>query len=450
MGRLTDRLAHAFNAFTSNPEVYRGPPTGASRGQGSSYGVRPYSTKVHISNERSIIAAIYSTLAVDVSDIELRHARTDDEGGFLSTMDSSLQYCFSQEANLDQAARAFRKDVAMTMFHHGIAAVIPTDVTGDDPVVSASYDIRTMRVGQVLQWHPHHVQVRVYNDAADKGIFEEITLPKRFIALVENPFYAVMNEPNSTLQRLIRKLNLLDITDDKVSNGKLDMIIQLPHTLRTDKLREEAEQRRTDIEFQLASGKYGIAFASANEKITQLNRPVENNLWEQITGLMKLLYSQLGVTEEILNGTADEAVMTNYMSRTIEPVVDAISEEYHRKFLTRTARTQNQRVMYFRDPFKFIPITRLAEIADVLSRNEITSPNDIRRAIGMRPSADPEADKLKNSNMPEKNPEQTTALEPKKPLELEASPRFVSRQMAIDDAAKKASKPKPSAPTTPR
>lgn len=450
MGRFTDRIAHAFNAFTSDPEVYRGPPQGSSGASGASYGSRPYATKVHISNERSIIAAIYSTLSVDVSDIELRHARTDDEGGFLSTMPSQLQYCFSQEANLDQAARAFRKDVAMTMFHHGVAAVVPTEVTGEDPVVSSSYDIKTMRVGQVTQWYPHHVRVRLYNDAPDKGLFEEITLPKRFIALVENPFYSVMNEPNSTLQRLIHKLNLLDITDEKASNGKLDMIIQLPYTLRTDKLREEAEQRRSDIEFQLAAGKYGIAYASATEKITQLNRPVENNLWEQINGLMKLLYSQLGITEEIMNGTAEENVMTNYMARTIEPVVDAISEEFHRKFLTKTARSQNQRVMYFRDPFKLIPITRLAEIADVLSRNEITSANDIRRAIGMRPSDDPEADKLKNSNMPEKTQQEATALpEQKQPLAIEASPRFVSRQMAIDDAAKAASKSNPSTSKTP-
>lgn len=426
MGRLTDSLRHVlFNAFSSDPEVVRGPLAGSGGGTGA-YGVRPYSTRVQVSNERSIIASIYSTLSVDVSDIELRHAKTDDEGGFLSTVaDSGLQYCFSQEANLDQAARAFRKDVAMTMFHHGVAAVVPVETTGGDPMISDAYDVKTMRVGQITQWYPRHVRVLLYNDAPDKGLFEEITLPKRFVAIVENPFYAVMNEPNSTLQRLIRKLNLLDITDEKTSNGKLDLLIQLPYTIRTDARREQAEQRRQDIEFQLAAGKYGIAYTDGTEKVTQLNRPVENNLWEQITGLMKLLYSQLGVTEEIMNGTADENAMINYMARTIEPVADAISEEFHRKFLTKTARTQNQRVMYFRDPFKLIPITRLAEIADVLSRNEITSANDIRRAIGMRPSADPGADKLKNSNMPEKKPGEAVAAST--PPAIEASPRFVSK-----------------------
>lgn len=438
MGRLTDSIKHAlFNAFTSDPEVYRGPPIGSSGGGGGSSSVRPYTTKVHISNERSIIAAIYSTLSVDVSDIEFRHALTDDEGGYLSTQKSSLQYCFSQEANLDQAARAFRKDVAMTLFHHGVAAVVPVDVTGGDPMLSDAYDIKTMRVGQIMQWYPHHVRVRLYNDRPDKGIFEEVTLPKRFVAIIENPFYAVMNEPNSTLQRVIRKLNLLDIADEKASNGKLDLLIQLPYTIRTDLQRANAEQRRNDIEFQLATGKYGIAYTDGSEKVTQLNRPVENNLWEQITGLMKLLYSQLGITEEIMNGTATEEAMANYMTRTIEPVVDAISEEYHRKFLTKTARTQNQRVMYFRDLFKFIPVTRLSEIVDVLSRNEIASPNDIRRVLGFRPSDDAEANKLKNSNMPEKTSE--VAATPA-PLAIEATPRFVSKQMA-DDAASKMPNP---------
>ena len=437
MGRITDSIKHAlFNAFASD-DVRRGPPASGSGGGGGSSSVRPYVTKVHISNERSIIAAIYSTLSVDVSDIEFRHALTDDEGGFLSTQDTSLQYCFAQEANLDQAARAFRKDVAMTIFHHGVAAVVPVETSGGDPILSDAYDVKTMRVGQILQWYPQHVTVRLYNDRPDKGIFEEITLPKRLVAIIENPFYAVMNEPNSTLQRVIRKLNLLDIADEKVNNGKLDILIQLPYTIRTDQQREQAEQRRSDIEFQLAAGKYGIAYTDGSEKITQLNRPVENNLWEQITGLMKLLYSQLGITEEIMNGTAEEAVMVNYMARTIEPVVQAIQEEYHRKFLSKTARSQKQAVMYFRDPFKLIPITRLAEIADVLSRNEITSPNDIRRAIGMRPSTDPEADKLKNSNMPEKQAEIAT---PPGPPAIEASPRFVSKQMA-DDATRKMSNP---------
>lgn len=437
MGRFTDRLMHAFNAFTSDPDVQRGPPLGASGiGGGSGY-VRPYATRVRISNERSIIASIYSTLSVDVSDIELRHARVDEEGGYVSTEDSGLQYCFSQEANIDQPARAFRRDVAHTLFHYGVAAVVPVETTGQ-PLISDAYDIKTLRVGQIVQWYPHHVRILLYNDKPDKGIFEEITLPKRLVAIVENPFYAVMNEPNSTLQRIIHKLNLLDITDEKVSNGKLDLIIQLPYAIRTDARREQAEQRRQDIEFQLAAGKYGIAYADSAEKITQLNRPIENNLWEQIDGLMKLLFSQLGLTQGVMDGTADENTMTNYMARTIEPVVDAIAEEFHRKFLSRTARSQNQAVLYFRNPFKLIPITRLAEIADVLSRNEITSPNEIRRAIGMRPSTEPEADKLKNSNMPEKT--QPAINGQTAPLAIEAPRRFVSSQMIDDSKIKEAEK----------
>lgn len=429
MGRITDRVMHALSVFSPESAARQEPPAVSSGMAGASYSARPYATRVQISNERSIIASIYSTLSVDVSDIELRHAQADDEGGFLSTIKSELQYCFSQEANLDQAARAFRKDVAMTLFHHGVAAIVPVDTVGKDPIISEAYDVKTMRVGRVLQWYPHHVRVLLYNDRPDKGVFEEITLPKKTTALVENPFYSVMNEPNSTLQRIIRKLNLLDITDEKTSNGKLDLIIQLPYAVRTDARREQAEQRRSDIEFQLAAGKYGIAYADSAEKITQLNRPVENNLWEQIEGLMTLLFSQLGLTQGVMDGTADENTMVNYMARTIEPVVDAIAEEVHRKFLSRTARTQGQKVMYFRDPFKLIPITRLAEIADVLSRNEITSPNDIRRAIGMRPSDDPEANKLKNSNMPEKNPEGNNEPPP------EQRTRFVSSQM-VDDTLK--------------
>lgn len=434
MGRLTDRIMHAFNAFTSDPDAQRGPPLGASGIGGASYGNRPYTTQVRVSNERSLIASIYSTLSVDASDIELRHAKTDEDGGYDETVDSGLQYCFDQEANIDQAARAFRRDMFYTMVNHGVAAVVPVETTGD-PIMSDAYDIKVLRVGRIVQWYPLHVRVLLYNDKPDKGIFEEITLPKRLVAIVENPFYAVMNEPNSILQRIIHKLNLLDITDEKASNGKLDLIIQLPYSIRTDARREQAEQRRQDIEFQLAAGKYGIAYADSAEKITQLNRPIENNLWEQIDGLMKLLFAQLGLTQGVMDGTADENTMTNYMARTIEPMVDAVAEEFHRKFLSRTARTQKHKVMYFRDPFKIIPITRLAEIADVLSRNEVTSPNEIRRAIGMRPSKDPEADKLKNSNMPEK-PAQPAVAAPKEPLAIEA-PRFVSKQMATDAKTKK-------------
>lgn len=421
MGRVTDALYHAWSAFRSEPSVYEGPPpsTGGSMIASS---VRPHVTKVRIANERSIIASIYSTLSVDVSDIELRHAMVDEEGGYVSTVNDGLQYCLHQEANLDQAARAFRKEIAMMLFDKGVAAVVPVETTGD-PFVGDAYDIKTMRVGEVINWHPQHVTVRLYDDRV--GQFKDLTLPKRIVAVIENPFYSVMNEQNSTLQRLIRKLNLLDVTDEEVSSGKLDMIIQLPYTIKTEARREQAEQRRKDIEFQLAGGKYGIAYADATEKITQLNRPIENNFLEQVDRLFKLLFSQLGLTEDIMNGTADEATMTNYMARTIEPVVDAISEEFHRKFLSRTARTQGHAILYFRDPFKLIPITRLSEIADVLSRNEIASPNDVRKAIGWVPSKDAKADELHNSNMPDRNQEG----------EPVTSPRFVSSQIVKDEAA---------------
>lgn len=440
MGRL-DRLLHAFNVFTNGPDPYRGPPessygTTSTMSNGASYSTRPHVNRVRVDNERSIIESMYSKISVDASDIELRHVYKDDEERYTGTVKSGLQYCFSKSANLDQAARAFRKDLYMTMLHTGHAAVVPIETTGQDPIISESYDVKTMRVGTVTQWFPHHVRVLVYNDKPDKGVFEEITLPKRLVAIVENPFYSVMNEPNSTLQRVVRKLNLLDIADEKVSNGKLDLIIQLPYTIKTDARRAEAEQRRQDIEFQLSSGKYGIAYADSAEKITQLNRPVENNLWSQIEGLMALLFSQLGLTEAILNGTADENTMTNYMARTVEPLVDASSEEFERKFISKTAVTQGQGVMYFRDPFKIIPITRLAEIADVLSRNEITSPNEIRQAIGMMPSKNPSADDLKNSNMPDRlEPSRTNTTVtqiPNEVLALEASKVFKSKQMAAD------------------
>lgn len=423
MGRATDIIRHAWSAFTSDPEVHRGPPPPSGGTYGGTYGPRPHLTRTRVSNERSIIASVFSTLSVDVSDVELRHAMTDNEGGYVSTVQDGLQYCLSQEANLDQAARALRRDVAMTMFDKGVAAVVPVETTGD-PIVGDAYDIKTLRVGEITNWYPLHVTVRLYDDR--DGVFKEITLPKRVVAIVENPFYLIMNEPNSTLQRLIRKLNLMDVTDDKISSGKLDMIIQLPYTIKTEARRAEAEQRRNDIEFQLAGGKYGIAYADATEKITQLNRPLENSFLETISYLTKLLYSQLGLTEEIMNGTADENAMTNYMARTIEPIVDAVCEEFHRKFLSKTARTQKHKIMYFRDPFKLIPITRIAEIADVLSRNEIATPNDVRKAIGWIPSQDPKAAALNNSNMPDK------------PAEPAVSSRFISTMPQPNPSAVKA------------
>jgi hypothetical protein len=427
MGRITSTISRALNVFTNDPEVYRGPSTYSTAG-GSFGGSRPYASRGRINNERSIIGSIYATMAVDVSDIELRHALTDEEGNYVSTEKSELQFCLSQEANLDQAARHFRRDVALTMFDKGVAAIIPVDYHGNkatDPLeILSKWDVVTMRVGEVVDWYPRSVKVRVYNDQDDKGIFEDITLPKSMVALVENPFYNIMNEPNSTLQRLMRKLSLLDVTDEKASSGKLDLLIQLPYTIKTDVRRAEAEQRRKDIEFQLAGGQYGIAYTDGTEKVTQLNRPIENNLWEQITDLTNMLYSELGITAEIMNGTADEATMTNYMSRRIEPIVDAVAEEIHRKFLSKKMLMAGHKIMYFRDPFKLIPITRLAEIADVLSRNEIATPNDVRKAVGWIPSKDPKASQLNNSNMPE----------PKSPDAVpEDAGRFVSKQMQVDD-----------------
>lgn len=413
MGRFRDSLLHAWDAFRSNPEVTQGPPPGAggTMAMGAS---RPHVTRVQIANERSIIASVYATIAVDVADIELRHAIVDDEGGYVSTVQDGLQYCFHEEANLDQAARAFRQNVAMMILDKGAAAVVPVETTGD-PILGDAYEVKTMRVGEIINWYPQHVTVRLYDDRV--GQFKDVTLPKRIVAIIENPFYSVMNEPNSTLQRLIRKLNLMDVADEQTSSNKLDMIIQLPYQIKSDARKREAEQRRQDIEFQLSTGKYGIAYADATEKITQLNRPVENDFMAKVDRLTKLLFSQLGLTEEIMNGTAEDAVMTNYMARTIEPIVDAIAEEYHRKFLSRTARARKHAVLYFRDPFKLIPITRLAEISDVLSRNEIASPNDLRKAIGWVPSKDPKANELHNSNMPQ---DDDPSLQPKAPRYVES------------------------------
>lgn len=365
---------------------------------GVAYGGRPDRVRLTISNERSIISSIYTRLGIDIASVDIRHVRLDDDGRYLEDIKSGLQECLTVEANLDQAARAFRQDIAMTLFDRGVAAIVPVDTTVD-PTQSGSFDIKTLRVGWITQWYPSHVRVDVYNQRT--GRREEVTLEKRFVAIVENPLYAVMNEPNSTLQRLIRKLNLLDAADEQSSSGKLDMIIQLPYVIKSDARRLAAEQRRKDIEFQLKGSKYGIAYTDGTEKITQLNRPAENNLLTQIQYLTEKLYSELGLTPEVMNGTADEKAMLNYNNRTIEPIVAAIIEAMRRTFLTKTARSQNQSVMGFRDPFKFVPVTDIAEIADKFARNEITSANEIRTAIGFKPSKDPKADELRNSNMPQ-------------------------------------------------
>jgi putative sterol carrier protein len=390
------RLKHAWNAFIDErvDDRFRS----WSSDYGASYSSRPDRVRLHVSNERSIISSILTRISVDVASIDIRHVRLDAQNRYAEDMDSSLNECLTLEANLDQAARHFRQDIAMTLFDRGVAAIVPVDTTLD-PNTSGGFDIKTLRVGHITAWYPRHVKVELYNEA--KGVRQEVVLEKKFVAIVENPLYAIMNEPNSTLQRLIRKLNLLDAVDEASSSGKLDLIIQLPYVIKSDARRQQAEQRRKDIEFQLKGSQYGIAYTDGTEKITQLNRPAENNLLKQVEYLMDMLYGQLGLTAEILNGTADEKTMLNYTNRTLEPVVAAVVEAMKRTFLTKTARSQKQSIMYFRDPFKLVPINDIAEIADKFARNEIMSSNEIRQIVGLKPSKDKKADQLVNSNMPQ-------------------------------------------------
>lgn len=392
--RMKEGLKHSWNLFT-DPSYLDGLVPG---GWGGGYSNSRSRSRASFSNERSIISSIYTRLAIDVSAIDIRHVQLDENGRYLNDRVSGLQDCLTVEANTDQGARQFRQDMAQTIFEEGVIAVVPVD-TDINPAISGSYIINTMRVGRVVEWFPQHVRVSLYDER--DGQRKDITVPKKTTALVENPLYSVMNEPNSTLQRLIRKLNMLDSIDEQTSSGKLDMIIQLPYVIKSEARRQQAEQRRADIEFQLKGSQYGIAYTDGTEKITQLNRPAENNLLTQIEYLTKLLYAQLGLTEEVMNGTADEKAMLNYFNRTIEPVIQAIAESMKRTFLTKTARTQGQSIMYFRDPFKLVPMETIAEIADKFTRNEIASSNDIRQAIGWRPSKDPKADQLVNSNMPQ-------------------------------------------------
>lgn len=399
MATFGDRIKHAWNAFTNNNDPLSSRSYAGD--YGSAFGMRPDRQRMRFSNEFSIISSIYTRLGIDVSAIGMRHVRTDDQRRYLEDVNSGFNNCLTLEANIDQAARAFRQDIAMTLFDKGVAAIVPVDTT-ISPEATGGFEIKTLRVGHIMMWHPTHVRVNLYNEAT--GMREEITLPKSAVAIVENPLYSVMNEPNSTLQRLIRKLNLLDAIDEQSASGKLDLIIQLPYVIKSEARRQQAEQRRTDIEFQLKGSQYGIAYTDGTEKITQLNRPSENNLMTQVEFLTTMLYSQLGLTEAIMNGTADEKTMLNYHSRTIEPILDSIVEAMRRTFLTKTARTQGQTVMYFRDPFKFVPIGGeggIADIADKFARNEITSSNEIRQAIGMKPSQEPKADQLVNANMPQ-------------------------------------------------
>lgn len=394
---IKDRLIHAWNAFVN---LDRREPYDSV----GSYGTRPDRTRLRFANEKSIISSIYTRIALDVSDAVIKHVRLDSEGRYESDMDSGLNECLTVEANIDQAARAFRQDFVMTLFDEGVAAMVPVDTTLN-PHLSGSFDIKTLRVGTVVQWHPEKVRVLAYNEKI--GRKEEVTLDKRFTAIVENPMYSVMNEPNSTLQRLVRKLNLLDVVDEQSSSGKLDMIIQLPYVIKSDTMRARAEQRRKDIEFQLKGSQYGIAYADGTEKITQLNRPSENNLLKQVEYLTELLYSQLGITKEIMDGTASEAVMLNYHNRTIKPILDAIVEAMRRSFITKTARSQRQSIIFFRNPFAIVPLEKLAELADKLTRNEVLSSNEFRGILGFKPVKDKKADQLRNSNMPQSELGQT-------------------------------------------
>lgn len=392
---VRERLAHAWNAFTSTEKK---PENTAGYSIGPSYGDRPDRVRLATYSERSIISAIYVRLAMDVASVELRHVKVDAEGRYSEDMKSKLNDCLTLEANLDQAPRQLRQDIAMTLFDTGCAVIVPVD-TSAEPNEDGSFDILTMRVGTVVNWFPKHVKVRLYNE--ERGLREDIVLEKKYCAIVENPMYAVMNEPNSTLQRLIRKLALLDQVDEVTGSGKLDIIVQLPYTIRSDARREQAQQRRKDIEFQLKGSQYGIAYADATEKITQLNRPAENNLLKQVEYLTALLYNQLGLTEGVMNGTADEAAMINYFNRTIEAVLDAIVEAMNRSFLGHTGVGRGEKVIYLRDPFKLVPINQLADIADKFTRNEILTSNELRQVIGRRPSKDPAADELRNKNIPE-------------------------------------------------
>lgn len=383
------RLKHAWNAFTGTDYT-------TYQDVGPGYSSRPDRIRLTKGNERSIITSVYNRIALDVAALNVQHIRLDENGRFLSVIQDGLNTCLTVEANIDQTARAFIQDIVVSMLDEGCVAIVPVDTTYD-PSVTGSYDIQTMRVGKILDWYPQHVRVRLYNERT--GAKENILVPKSTVAIVENPLYAVVNEPNSTMQRLIRKLNLLDVIDEQSGSGKLDLIIQLPYVIKTEARRQQAENRRKDIEAQLSGTKYGIAYADGTERITQLNRSVNNNLMSQIEYLTSMLYSQLGITQSILDGTADEKTMLNYNNRTIEPIISAIVDEMKRKFLTKTARSQSQSISFFRDPFKLVPVNDIAEIADKFTRNEIMTSNEIRQVIGMKPLDDPRADELRNKNL---------------------------------------------------
>lgn len=423
MPTIRERLAHAWNAFRNNrdPTALNSNPVNL----GFSSSSRPDRFRLSRGYDRSIVTAVYNRIAVDVASVDIKHVRLDENDRYKETIKSGLNDCLTLSANVDQTGRQLIQDIVLSMFDEGCVAVVPVD-TDINPRITGGYDILSLRTGKITQWYPDAVKVLVYNE--QKGKREEIIVPKSTTAIIENPFYAVMNEPNSTLQRVIRKLNLLDLTDEQNSSGKLDLVIQLPYTVRTEQRMIEAEKRRKKIEEQLVNSKYGIAYADATEKITQLNRSVENNLKEQVDSFTQTLYSQLGIPMEVFNGTADEKTRLNYFNSTIEPILTAICEEMVRKFLTKTARTQRQSIKFFQDHFKLVPVNNIADIADKFTRNEILTANEIRSILGIKPSEDPKADELRNSNMPIQDQEPgAEAEEPVDPEELKEA-----RQMLLD------------------
>lgn len=388
---IPSRLKHAWNAFQMNRN-----PTYTNNYYGSSSSTRPDRMRFSRGNERSIVTSIYNRIALDVSQLSFEHVQLDKDGRYSETKTTGLNTCLTLEANLDQTSRAFFQDASLSMFDEGSIALVPID-TNLDPNITGGYDIESIRVGQILTWYPKHIKVRLYNEQT--GIKEDRIIPKSIAAIIENPFYTVMNQSNSTMQRLIRKLSLLDAIDEQSASGKLDLIIQLPYTVKSNLRKQQAEERRKAVEDQLYDSKYGIAYIDSTERVIQLNRPVENNLMSQIEYLQNLLYSQLGITQSILDGSADDKTMLNYYNRIVEPIAAAFVDEMRRKFLTKTARTQGQSIMFFRDPFKLVPVNELAEISDKLTRNEIASSNEMRQTIGWKPSKDPKADELRNKNL---------------------------------------------------
>ena len=420
MASVSERLSKAWNAFRNEEtsreqEPYNYPTYGAA------YSVRPDRVRFTGGNERSIITSIYTRLAIDVSSVPIRHVRLDGNGRYLETINSGLNDCLTLEANIDQTASFFKQDLVQTMFDKGAVAIVPIETTLD-PNVTNGYDVKSFRVGEIVQWYPRHVRVKVYDDRPDVGgIKRELVLAKSSVAIIENPFYSVMNEPNSTLQRLVRKLSLLDSVDEASSSGRLDILIQLPYQTRSEARRTQAEQRRKDLEFQLRGSTYGVGYIDASEKVTQLNRPAENQLLKQIETLTEQLYNQLGLTEEIVKGTADESVMLNYYNRTVEPILRSIAESMRTTFLSKTARTQLQSIEYYRDPFQLVPVSAIAEIADKFTRNEVLSSNEVRGLIGFKPVKDPAADELRNKNLPIQEEPTGTPPEPN-PMSPPAEP----------------------------